>query len=239
MTVLSNLLRDRPPGESQIHYHTLHQAIGWLGIGLPFAVWFGSLWFSECNAVQPSISHYYFTNMREVFVGVLCAYSLFLFTYKGYSKMDGFLANLAAIACLGIALFPTDPVLTKDSTCQQDVVSMITVPFHRAIHLSCAIAFFFILAMMSLFLFTRSKEQDPSKRTLQKRRRNRVYRVCGSIILICMGILTFTMNGGEGEKSGYIVFTLEVVMLVTFGYSWLTKGEFWYHKDVVMAAEHS
>jgi hypothetical protein len=229
MTWFSQLLQDRPPGEEQIHYHTLHQAVGWLGIGLPFVVWFGSLWFSDCATVQPSISHYYYTNMRELLVGVLCAYSLFLFTYKGYSRLDGIVANLAALACLGIAIFPTD--VAPASGCQQEVVSMIDVPYHRAIHLTCAILFFLILAFMSLFLFTRSGHDDPKKRTPRKRWRNRVYRTCGIIILACMAILAFTMKGGEGEKSGYTVFALEVVMLVAFGYSWLTKGEFWYHKD--------
>ena len=230
MTWLTNLLQDRQLGEGRIHYHTLHQAIGWLGISLPFALWLGSLWFSDCETVQPSISHYYFTNMREILVGVLCAYALFLFTYKGYSKLDGIVSNMAAIACLGVALFPTDPVLKEGSTCQLNVVSMIAVPYHRTIHLVCAVAFFFILAMMSLFLFTRSS-QNAAERTKAKRRRNRVYRVCGTLILACMGILLFTMDGGEAEKTGYTVFALEVVMLLAFGYSWLAKGEFWYHKD--------
>jgi hypothetical protein len=90
-----------------ISFMTLRKAVGSLGIALPFVVWGGSFLFGNCDGIKPTISDYYYTNMREIFVGILCAISLFLFTYKGYSKLDNWSANVAAIFALGIALFPT------------------------------------------------------------------------------------------------------------------------------------
>ena len=76
-----------------ISYMTLRQAIGWLGILLPFALLIGNYLISlvtdfetGCNPFKMSISDYYYTRMGEVFVGTLCAVALFLFCYNGKKK---------------------------------------------------------------------------------------------------------------------------------------------------------
>jgi len=192
-----------------------------LGIFLPFVLWGGAKWIGDCSTLQPSISHYYYTNMREVFVGVLCAVSLFLFTYKGPSKLDGILTNIAAFFCLGVALFPTD--ILSSSTCQHEVTPFINLSYHATIHLTCAALFFIILALMSFFLFTRT-DPDPAKLTENKLKRNVIYRICGvGMILALMAILIYFLSGGRKENQ--VVFYMEAFMLVAFGFSWLTKGE--------------
>jgi len=67
-------------------YRRIRRAIGYLGLSLPILLVALSFIPFFKTSLQPSISHYYFTNLREIFTGTLCAVGLFLICYKG-SKM--------------------------------------------------------------------------------------------------------------------------------------------------------
>ena len=160
--------------------------------------------------------------MREVFVGLMCAVSLFLFTYKGNSPIDGIAANAAALFALGVALFPTD--VMSDYSCQHDVVSFIDVGFHSAIYFTCATLFFLTLAYMSIFLFTKSKHAK-SNQTPEKRTRHVVYVVCGVIMMISISIIAIANCIVHVPETSKVTFIFETVALLAFGFSWLIKGE--------------
>jgi ABC-type Fe3+-siderophore transport system permease subunit len=145
--------------------------------------------------------------MRDVFVGALCAIALFLFFYKGYDRWDDLAGNMAGFCALGIALFPT----VKEG------------PYDLSawIHFFSASCFFLILAVYSLFLFTR-REITPSGRKLK---RNNIYQICGSVMIVCLGsILVFMIFFEAQHRQSEFVFWAETVALVAFGISWLTKG---------------
>jgi len=55
----------------------------------------------------PSISDYYHTFLGNVFVGVLFAIAIFLFSYKGESKKEEKLCSWASFFAVLVALFPT------------------------------------------------------------------------------------------------------------------------------------
>jgi len=63
-------------------YLSLRIVVGILSIILPIVMLIGSNLFFKCNSVQESISAYYHTAMRDIFVGIISAISVFLFTYK-------------------------------------------------------------------------------------------------------------------------------------------------------------
>ena len=65
-----------------ISYFTLRKTLGLLGILLPFVLVFGN-WIIFRDGLENSISSYYHTGMGDVFVGILFAMGLFLFSYKG------------------------------------------------------------------------------------------------------------------------------------------------------------
>src|SRR5690554_4951628 len=88
-------------------YLSLRKAVGIIGIGLPFALAVGGLFLGI--DLQKSISLYYHTDMRDLFVGSMCAIAVFLWSYRGYERKDNIAGNLACIFALGIALFPTTP----------------------------------------------------------------------------------------------------------------------------------
>lgn len=188
-------------------YLALRKAVGWIGILLPFVLVAGHLVLSRGESVLTNMSAYYHTGMRDVFVGAICAIALFLFFYRGYNKWDNGAANLAGFFALGVAFFPT----VKEGP--WDWIAWV--------HFSCAAFFLVILALISIFLFTR-REKRPTE---MKIKRNLVYRACGIIMLITLASIEvfFLFFNGIGSDSRFVLIA-ETVILMAFGISWLTKG---------------
>jgi len=189
-------------------YLALRKAVGWIGILLPFTLMLGVFFIFNEEIIQESISHYYYTEMGDVFVGALSAVALFMFFYTGYNIWDNLAGFVAGFSAIGVALFPVTEVGASDLI--------------GKIHFTSAAVFFLTLAVFSLFLFTK-KGPDP---TPQKLIRNRIYVICGLIIIACMIALAIYINfiQTENSKSSFVFWT-ETVALVAFGVSWLTKGE--------------
>ncbi len=198
-----------------VSYLMLRKAVGCLGMGLPFILAIGGgLLFGL--QIQPSVSDYYYTGMRDVFVGVLFAMGVFLFSYKGYGKKDNLAANVAAICVIGTALFPTTP--------QNPSELAATI---GKLHVFFASAYFITLAYFSLVLFTKS---DPTKPpTPRKLQRNTVYRVSGYVILLSIALIVLLkllpIDFKNSIQTFDPVFWLESVMVIAFGISWYVKGE--------------
>lgn len=184
-------------------YIALRKAVGWIGILLPFALWFGAVVIFKEEAYS-SMSHYYYTSMRNLFVGALCAVGLFLFFYAGYDKWDDWAANLAGAFAIGIAWLPT----TEYGI---DTVGVL--------HFVCATIFFLILALMSIFLFTKGE-----KGKVRKRNRNLIYRICGIVIIGCLLAILLYVLFFQSKKVTDLIYWAEAIALVAFGVSWLTKG---------------
>lgn len=197
-----------------ISYLTLRKAVGSLGIALPFILAVGGLLVHKI-AIQSSISHYYHSDMRDIFVGVLCAIAAFLISYKGYDRQDDYAGDLAGLFAIGVALIPTAPDLATG-----------TAVIVGGLHLFFAAGFFCTLAYFSLFLFTKTNTSNP---TPQKKQRNSVYKVSGFIILIAIGLIGLLAilpdSASKPIKTLKPVFWLESIAIIAFGISWLTKGE--------------
>ena len=207
-----------------LSYLTVRKLIGILGFFLPTILLIGPFVFSACCYIQPSISNYYHTIMRDVFVGYMCALSIFLLSYKGYDLSDRIVSALAGIFGLTLALLPTTfkvPALPCNIWCD------ISRPdYIGTVHLIAAGLFLLSLAFFSLFLFTKG-ETIP---TPQKLIRNKIYRISGLIMLICIGLLILFFALPKSISNSLLVlkpvFWLETIAVMAFGISWLVKGEF-------------
>lgn len=200
-----------------ISYLTLRKIIGLLGIALPVVLAVGGLLIFEKPELQRSISAYFHTDLRQVFVGSLWAIGFFLLSYKGYGRADAIAGDLGCLFAVGMTLFPTRPEV---------VVSSNDVLFGQ-IHQAFAALFFLTLIFFSLFLFTKTNpSQPPTKKKLQ---RNMVYRVCGyaMALAILLIVVYFRIQNRDPSflQSSHPVFWLEALAIVAFGVSWLTKGE--------------
>jgi hypothetical protein len=199
-----------------ISYLGLRKAIGFLGLALPFAVSLGAGLIFR-TGIQSSLSSYYHTGTRDIFVGALWAIGFFLLSYRGYAPIDNITGNLAFVFALGVSLFPTAPDLNPSPT----------ATLIGYFHMGFAGLFFFTLIFFSLFLFTKTKPHgQPTQRKLE---RNVVYRVCGILMAVCillMTIYTFLPKPVSASlKSYHPIFWLETTAILSFGVSWLTKGE--------------
>lgn len=197
-----------------ISYLALRRAVGIIGTALPFVLVVGK-WFADGWGIQSSISAYYYTSMRDVFVGSLCAIGVFLLSYRGYERADDLAGNLACVFAVGVALFPTCPPSGASAT----------QTFVGYAHLVFASAFFLTLAYFSLVLFR--KTNAAKKMTARKKERNVVYTVCGYVILVSIGLVAvyFAFLGHSALQQLDPVFWLESAAVLAFGISWLTKGE--------------
>ena len=195
-----------------ISYYTLRRTLGLLGIFLPILLPLGVYLFGkDLQVIQNSISHYYYTNMSDIFVGVLWAFGLFLFTYKGYKTSgyrlsDNLLTNTAGVLAIGVAIFPTG----------NDAISY-NPGWVGVVHLICAATFFVILGGMSIFIFTQGKS----------RASNRLYVILGIVMWTCLLVLLiyFLTNDSWTFWPAWTVYFFEAIMLFAFGFSWLTKGK--------------
>jgi hypothetical protein len=68
-------------------YLTLRKAIGIVGFALPIVIMIGKM-ILQGPGIQHSVSGYYYTVMRDVLVGSLCAIGVFLWSYRGYDDPD-------------------------------------------------------------------------------------------------------------------------------------------------------
>ncbi len=188
-----------------IPYYTLRVLIGAAGILLPLLLWIGKLIFNNSWQIEYSISDYYDNGTAgDILVGVLFALAFFLVSYRGYAPIDSIAANFGCAFALGVALCPT--------TSGNKIIHIL--------HFVFALLLFSVFIFFSIYLF-RKKSPHPTK---QKKNRNKVYLICGILMIICIaGIAVYQIF--DLNSSWHPVFWLESLALISFGFSWITKAE--------------
>ena len=150
-----------------ISYLSLRKAVGIIGIALPFVLALGNWQLFHANAIEDSVSYYYYTSMRGILVGSVCwAIGIFLMSYRGYQKRDEIAGRLACVFALGVALFPT---ARESGTC--DVVHLFRLDHGGCdaahvisfVHATCAALLFTTLAYFSDLPVHRDKSRARSR----------------------------------------------------------------------------
>ena len=217
-----------------ISFSTLRKSIGWLSILLPATMLTGNYLFGSCHAIQDSVSDYYYTITGNLLVGILCAVALFLISYRGYpaDNLDSILTTSAGIFALGVAFFPTNE--TSADSCA--VMHLPLNDTRNIMHNLCAAGFFILLAVISLFLFTKSKGIPSS----EKKIRNRIYTICGIailVVIILLAVYSKIRTENPSLRRYKPVFWLEWGALTAFGISWLVKGGLFLKDKPIAAVE--
>jgi hypothetical protein len=197
-----------------LSYFALRKAVGGVALTLPFAT--AIPWALLHHSIRASISAYYYTGMRNLFVGSLCAISMFMLCTRGYDWMDEIAGIFSAVCSIGVAFFPTSPAI--GATRRQVIIG--------DVHYIFAAVLFLTLAFFCLVLFRMSAENHVVTR--QKRQRNRVYTSCGIVILISLVLLpALTLVLHVAYVFPHIApgIFFETTSLLAFGVAWLVKGE--------------
>jgi hypothetical protein len=152
----------------------------------------------------------YYTHMRNVFVGSMCAIGVFLIGYRR-TRVDNWLSSFAGTFALLVALFPTSLAGTGTSD-----------DWQPRVHTFSAFA---LLILLGLFCVWRFPKGDARKQFMTKAASDRVYVGCG-LGMALFGLLevlnTFTGIGWDGLITPTYVSESGAVLL--FGVAWLLKG---------------
>jgi hypothetical protein len=209
-----------------ISYLALRRYVGIIGMGLPFFLILGYFIFNDNNCnFPPSISHFYYTDMGNWFVGTLCAISLFMFCYNGPEKKDLIAAKIAGIFALLTAMFPTNYGAYENMECSR-IAGDGFDKTSNAIHYFSAGILFSTLAYFCLVLFTKTNKPGPMAGP--KKTRNGIYKFCGWVMIFCIAaiaVLSFVDSLYQKLRPIKPTFVLETVSLMAFGFSWFVKGE--------------
>jgi hypothetical protein len=180
-------------------YRALRAVIGGIAFLLVPVVYFGN-WFiftrhlGDCfwpnRRIPGSLSGFYYTHMRNLFVGAMCAMGVFFAAYRGYDRWDSRLTNVAGFAAICIALFPTMPPYYSQSpqgpnqffTPSNLCGAATPITYHqsphqwvfRDVHAASLVLLFVMVFLMVLVQFTKTKrpkgQQQPEDRRNPARR---------------------------------------------------------------------
>jgi len=211
------------------NYMFLRKTVGWVGTLLPVILLVAnpialSIENSGCGVVPGSISGYYYSPVRNIFVGAMCAQGLFLIAYVGYDLGDRLVTDAAGVFALGVALFPTKPTVASPSSVACQTVAQLSTRQQVVgdIHLVFAGLMFAFLAWMAI-RFTNTNSPQPSP---QKLLRNRIYQICAIVIAVCLVALVITIFLPASVKALFPwIFLWEAVGIFAFGVSWFVKGQ--------------
>lgn len=226
-------------------YSFLQLVIGGIAVALPPIVYLGDR-IIDGQRLRGSISSYYYGRTGGWFVGSLCAMAVFFFSYEYRPRQgrhaDKWLSNFAAIAAIGVALFPT----ASDCPAAKGGARAVSI-----VHLSCAAVLFGLLADFSLWQFTKTADEDSIPRGAgwkgrwrlireswmrifrdpkslrnptaavgrQKKLQRTIHRICGWTIVGALIAIVVNNSVDLG-----LLFWGEALAVEAFGVSWLVKS---------------
>jgi hypothetical protein len=209
-----NLATPTKPPQDAVTVRRLRLGIGSVGIALPIVLVIGHMVVSRRLTLVDSLSGYYYTPLRDVFVGALCAIGVFLISYR-YRQPDDALGTAAGALAIVVALFPTTMGAPAGTVSAADRAAGV-------VHQVAAAGLFLLLAAFCLFLFT----QPDRAGVPPGRAANRLYRTCGLIILVAIGLaLASTALPAEVRHAVKPVLWCETLAVFAFGAAWVAKSE--------------
>jgi hypothetical protein len=243
--------RSKDENELVINYLNLRRTVGWIGTLLPVVLIAGNAIFFTTD-LPGSMSGYYYTHMRDVFVGALCALGVFLISYAGYDEWDRWITNIAGACAIATALCATKPTVcaANQRSCAPPAVRAMSTAqnFVGTIHLVFAMVTFLALGVMALRFAKLPTTKDdkwppgfwdrvrfvvglpPSGQAHRgvrpDRRSAALFRGCGSAIIVCV-VLAAVSNflPGSIKDAVPLLFILEALAVFSFGISWFAKGQ--------------
>ncbi|MBP0452674.1 DUF998 domain-containing protein [Kitasatospora sp. RG8] len=192
----------------------LRLGIGVLGLLLPIVLPVGNSLTSSRIALLSSMSASYYSHMRNVFVGGLCAIGVFLICYR-HDRREDRLSSVAGVLAILVALFPAEPPasVTPHPTTAQTIIG--------TFHLCFAAGLFGVLAYFCLQLFADSPSTGGRRPA-----RDWVYLVCGWVIVACVVVVAAgAVLHLAWDSPLTLMYAGEAVSVLAFGVAWLVKSE--------------
>jgi hypothetical protein len=196
-----------------VSYIHVSIGIGIIAFLFPVAVYLNGLFFGI--SLQDTLSNYFFAKAgggidpfdhpaRVLFVGGLFAIGTFMFLYKGFTRGENIILNLAGVFAIGVAVFPM--TMFKFYGCTP--------------HAICAIAMFLCIIYLAIWGKRNSLDlmDDPQRKAFYEKWYNIIAGLMLSFIVVTAG-LHFLFHPGKS-----FVFWVESVGIWVFAAYWLLKG---------------
>ena len=200
--------------------------IGALGMLLPIILVLCDWWLlSGSLAARGSMSAYYFSGMRDAFVGVLFAIAVFLVTYKAFDVgPENLVTMIAGLAGIVVALFPTDgphdvggtfpPTPLQNSLGEGKVAD---------VHYGAAITLLVLLALMSALFGVKEGARPPADGHRPPSFWRWFHIGCATVIGLALVYALIAQEWHVLDVRESLLIG-EGVAVFTFGLSWMCKG---------------
>ena len=196
-----------------VSYMTLRQMIGWIALLMPWVLRIGAKLFLHLG-MQASVSAYYYTDMRDVFVSTLVLVGILMTCNRTKRWTDNAVSVAAGLAAIGVGLIRPNPdtaMIQHVQTCPADLNCML--PPLQNVHLMFAVILFALLFVMVMFQFPLGTPRNADR---EMRWRNVIYRICGAVMLVCFIAI------GLNQQSYFVP---EAIAIFIFALAWLVKGQ--------------
>lgn len=217
---------ERPPAKDDASryvrsYLIMRILIGAIGVSLPFALVLLDGWvFGLEPSPRDSLSAYYYSGARELFVGALCATGVFLITYKVADRtLDNTLSVVAGIAAVTVAFFPTG--LPEHAVALTPLQDKLGEGLVEAIHFTAAAVFILSLGVICYFFSVREGARPPRPGKRPPGFWRNYHLACAGAIAGAVAWIGVTQVAGGPSESLLIG---ETAAVLAFGASWFMKG---------------
>ncbi len=211
-SIESDLLLGTP--DFRKSFLTTRLVVGLFGVTLPFVLILGEPLISGDWTMRDALSDYYYSALRNWFVGSLFAIGAGLLVYMATkrSRPDGVLSFIAGVCAIVVALFPTNEIHAAVSTIAK-------------VHFVCAVALLILLGIICWRFGTRDGIQ-PNRSDRRRTNWRKFHHSCAVIIwsAVLWCALTVVLDVVADFPVPYAVVVGESVAVLAFGFSWLLKG---------------
>lgn len=222
-----------------LSYTSLKLTTGLVGLLMPWAVRLGG-YLTEGITVSGTVSAYYYTGMRDVFVGTLAVVGALLASYRTPRRWDNAAALVAGLSALAIGLFPMRPVFPVNIARRYGIPDDLDTYFRQVyfphgplgLHTGAVALFFgaglYLVAVSFRETSRVEAEQGVRAVTWQKERRNRLYlAAAGTMLLSGLAIAALEILHALGPARDWrqYIFWPESVAISAFAFAWLVKGQ--------------
>jgi len=213
-------------------YFALRVALGSVALALPLALFAVGATLQGIR-LQPSISAYYHSDARDLFVGALFAIGLGLIAYKGFSRREDWALNIGGVLACCIAFFPMPPadalgcILGGDPQTYLEASALYDRTSAQALaaklHFPAAISFYVVLGFVMIFCSHHTLHLVPPK---ERRWYLAAYPALGvafvGSMVAAFVLLKFFYSPAEACRDRW-VFWVEVAGIVPFAAYWFIK----------------